>query len=192
MTDAHCHLNFHSFETDYDEVIKRALKAGITRIINAGTSLDSSTKAVEFAEKYPNLYAIVGVHPHHADKLIKSHPEHSEGSSRQDSSASPQNDKNNWLQELEQLTKHPKVIGIGEIGMDYYSYQSNGIVDPKIQREVFEKQIELAYKTGLPFQIHNRHAGIDVIEILTHHKNSFQTVPGMFHCFAGTKEVLKD
>src|SRR6266567_6576809 len=108
MTDAHCHLNFHSFETDYDEVIKRALKAGITRIINAGTSLDSSTKAVEFAEKYPNLYAIVGVHPHHADKL-----------------------EDNWTQELEKLTKHPKVIGIGEIGMDYYSYQSNGIVDPK-------------------------------------------------------------
>jgi len=169
MTDAHCHLNFHSFETDYDEVIKRAHEAGVTRIINAGTSLDSSTKAAEFAEKYPNLYAIVGVHPHHADKL-----------------------EDNWTQELEKLTKHPKVIGIGEIGMDYYSYQSNGIVDPKIQREVFEKQIELAYKTGLPFQIHNRHAGIDVIEILTHHKNSFQTVPGMFHCFAGTKEVLRD
>lgn len=86
---------------------------------------------------------------------------------------------------------HPKVLGIGEIGMDYYSYKSNGIVDPALQKEALEAQIELAHRVGLPLQIHNRHAGKDVIEILKHHKNLLQTIPGMFHCFAGDMDILK-
>ena len=69
MIDVHCHLNFNYFEKDYDEVIKNAFEDGITKIINVGTKIDSSKKAVEFSEKYENLYAIIGVHPHHADKL---------------------------------------------------------------------------------------------------------------------------
>jgi TatD DNase family protein len=118
------------------------------------------------------VYAIVGVHPHHADK--------------QELSSS-------WLTELEKLAKQPKVVGIGEIGMDYYSYASNGIVNPKIQKQVFEAQIDLAHRVGLPLQIHNRHAGKDVIEILKHHKNILKNdVPGMFHCFAGDKEFLNN
>src|SRR2546430_11412291 len=94
--------------------------------------------------------------------------------------------------ELEKLTKHPKVLSIGEIGMDYYSYQSNGIVEPKLQREIFIAQIELAHQTGLPLQIHNRQAGEDVIKILKENKNLLLNNPGMFHCFAGSKDVLKD
>ena len=69
MIDVHCHLNFHSFEKDLDEVIKRAFKSGVEKIINVGTSLESSQKAVELSNKYDNLYVIVGIHPHHADKL---------------------------------------------------------------------------------------------------------------------------
>ena len=68
MIDVHCHLNFKAFDKDYDSVIKRAFEKGITGIINVGTRLDSSQKAVEFANQYSNLWAIVGIHPHHADK----------------------------------------------------------------------------------------------------------------------------
>lgn len=167
MIDVHCHLNFHSFEKDYDEVIKRAIGKGVTRIINVGTSLESSEWAVKLAEQYNELYAIVGIHPHHADKV-----------------------QHDWIGKLEKIALHPKVIAIGEIGMDFYEYKSNGIVDPTVQEEVFVKQIELAHKLKLPLQIHNRHAGEKVIEILTAHKNLLQNPPGMFHCFAATKEVL--
>lgn len=168
MVDVHCHLNFNAFEKDCDEVIQRALEAGVTKIINVGTSIESSQKAVELAQKYENLYAIVGIHPHHADKVETA-----------------------WLRELELLAKMPKVVGIGECGLDYYRYKSSGIVNPLVQKEVFIKQIKLAHALSLPLQIHNRQAGEDVIEILLNHKSYLLNIPGMFHCFAGTKEVLK-
>lgn len=168
MVDVHCHLNFRSFEKDVDEVIKSAFEVGVTKIINVGTKIDSSEKAVELAQKYENLYAIVGVHPHHADKL-----------------------EDNWLTELEMLAKNKKVVGIGEIGLDYFSYKSNAIVDPKLQKEVFIKQIELAHKLKLPLQIHNRQAGKDILDILLNHKSYLSNPPGMFHCFAGSIDLLK-
>lgn len=172
MIDVHCHLNFHSFKNDYDQVIKSALQAGVEKIINTGTKLDSSEEAVALAHVYKELYAIVGVHPHHADK---------------------QDVGSDWLEKLEKLAKMDKVVGIGECGMDYYKYKSNGTVDPALQREFFEAQIDLAHRVNLPLQIHNRQAGEEVIEILKHHKNILkQSVPGMFHCFAGSMEVLKD
>lgn len=172
MIDVHCHLNFHSFNDDYDEVIKRAREQGITKIINVGTKLDSSQWAVDLAHQYEDLYAIVGVHPHHADKLELAQ---------------------DWLTKLETIAREKKVIGIGEVGLDYFSYQSNGIVNPKLQKEVFAAQIELAHKLNLPLQIHNRHAGEDVIAMLKERKHLLKnSVPGMFHCFAGTMDVLKD
>lgn len=196
MIDVHCHLQFQKFEEDYDRVIQDAFNNGITKIINTGTQLSSSRKAVEFAENYENLYAIVGVHPHHADK-IRTNPEVVEHIEPQpdagDLSKSKETyAKDYWLHELEKLTHHPKVVGIGEIGMDYFSYKSNGIVDPLLQQEIFEVQIELAHRVNLPLQIHNRHAGEDVIKILKAKKHLLKDIPGMFHCFAGTKEVLKD
>jgi len=192
MIDVHCHLQFKAFEQDYDAVIKDAFEEGVTAIINTGTQLSSSRTAVEFAEKYENLWAIVGVHPHHADK-IRQHPEVVEATEGPgDVKKEPQNvDPEYWLEELEKLTKHPKVLAIGEIGMDYYSYKSNGIVDPKLQKEIFKTQIELAHKAKLPLQIHNRQAGEDVIAILKENKHLLLANAGMFHCFAGSKEVLK-
>ncbi|MBI4079408.1 MAG: TatD family hydrolase [Candidatus Levybacteria bacterium] len=166
----HCHLNFKAFSNDYDEVIKRAADAGVTTIINVGTKIDSSQKAVELAQKYDNLYAIVGVHPHHADKVELG---------------------SDWLSQIERLAKQPKVVAIGEIGLDNYRYQSNGITDPKAQQELFEAQIMLAHKLKLPLQIHNRHAGKQILEILTHHKNELLNPPGMFHCFAGNIDILQ-
>lgn len=168
MIDVHCHLNFHSFEEDYEEVIKRAIDKGVKKIINTGTSIESSEKAVELAHKYEELYAIVGIHPHHSDKVDAG-----------------------WDKEIGKLAKEKKVVGIGEIGMDYFSYKSNGIVDPKIQKEVFQKQIEISIENKIPLQIHGRHAGKDIIEILSRYKKDFLEVPGMFHCFAGNIEYLK-
>lgn len=170
MIDVHCHLNFHAYQKDYDEMIKLAQGAGVVKIINVGTKHDSSQKAVDLAQKYENLYAIVGVHPHHADKHDLS---------------------SDWVGELEVIAKQSKVIAIGEIGLDYYRYQSNGVVDVKLQKEVFEAQIMLAHKLKLPLQIHNRHAGKDILEILLHHNSYLLNPPGMFHCFAGSMEVLK-
>lgn len=169
MIDVHCHLNLKGFEKDLNEVIKRATDAGVEKIINASTSLESSKRAVELASKYENLYAIVGIHPHHADKVT-----------------------DGWIDELKKIAQNKKVVGIGEIGLDYYSYTSNGIVDPKIQKEVFLAQVKLAHELKLPLQIHNRQAGEDVVEILKKHKDLLLKTPGMFHCFAATREVLKD
>ncbi len=170
MIDVHCHLQFEAFENDYKKVIQDAFAAGITRIINVGTRVESSQKAVEFAEKYPELYAIVGVHPHHADK---------------------HNLESDWIERLKKLAQNKKVLAIGEIGLDYYSYQSNDIVDPVLQKKMFIDQIELAHQLKLPLQIHNRHAGHDIIEILKSHQHLLLNKPGMFHCFAGDTETLK-
>lgn len=170
MIDAHCHLNFHAFENDYDEVIKNAQVAGITKIINAGTQVSSSKWAVDLADKYQNLYAVIAVHPHHADKADKT-----------------------WLEYLEKLAKHPKVVGIGECGLDYYNYKSNGIVDPELQKKVFLGHIALAHKLKLPLQIHSRDekAREELLDILEAHKKDLPDVPGMFHCIAGSKKTLK-
>ena len=169
MVDAHCHLNFHTFEKDVDKVIQEALDSGVKAIINVGTQIDSSKKTINLAEKYKNIYAAVGVHPHHTDKL----------------------NNNDWLKELENLAKHKKVVAIGEIGLDYFSYKSNGITDPILQKKLFIQQIELAYRLKLPLQIHNRHAEKDIADILDNHKLYLLSPPGMIHCFSGSLDFLR-
>ncbi len=176
MIDVHCHLNLHAFDQDYDEVAKRAFDCGVKTIINVGTSIPSSRRAIELAHKYDNMYAIVGVHPHHADKADIEF----EGEIQKD-----------WLAQLEKMAADKKVVGIGEIGLDYHSYKSNGIVDKKLQKDAFIAQIKLANKLKLSLQIHNRHAGADIIDILNYHKEDLLNVPGMFHCMSGDLDFLK-
>ncbi len=205
MIDVHCHLNFHAFANDYKECIARAYDAGVTKIINVGTKIDSSERAVLLAQEYDNLYAIVGVHPHHADKIelgIKNYESRGGANGSPSSSAVPEampsdegderQDPEEWTKKLKQLARQPKVVAIGEIGLDYYRYQSNGIVDTPLQKEFFEQQLQIAHDANLPIQIHNRHAGKDILEILKTHRNLLKTdYPGMFHCFAGSPEILK-
>jgi len=171
VIDSHCHLNFHAFAQDVDAVIHEAKESGITKIINTGTQISSSRWAVELADKYEELYAVIGIHPHHADKVQAT-----------------------WLEELETLARHPKVVGIGECGLDYYHYQSNGIVEPKLQKEIFIQQLALAHRLKLPLQLHSRDeaARKEMREILKTHKHLLPSVPGMFHCMAGSLESLKD
>jgi TatD DNase family protein len=167
MIDAHCHIQFRSFDNDFDKVVKHAFNAGVTRIINTGTKIDSSQKAIGYANVYSEMYAVIGIHPHHADKL-----------------------ESDWISKLKEMTKNPKVVGIGEIGLDYFNYKSNGITDPKLQKKVFIQQLKLAHKLHLPLQIHNRQAGEEIIQILQNHRNLLENPPGMFHCFAGSTKVL--
>ncbi len=163
LIDTHCHLNFQGFENDFDEVIKRALEAGVTKIINVGADLASSQKAVEIAQKYDGCYASIGIHPHHADKL-----------------------ENGWEEQLKDLAQQPKVVAMGEIGLDYYSYQSNGIVDPQIQKKVFLQQIDLAHQLKLPIIFHSRKSADDMFAIIK------PPVTGVFHCYAAGKSgILK-
>src|SRR3989344_9087521 len=180
MVDVHCHLNLHAFDNDYDEVAKRAFEAGVRIIVNTGTSIPSSRRAVELAHKYDSpageMYAIVGVHPHHADKADVEF----EGEIQSD-----------WFKKLSELAKDKKVIGIGEIGLDYFSYKSNGIVEKKLQEDAFRKQIELSIKLGLPLQIHNRLAWDDTLNILLDYKSKFQNPPGMFHCYSGSVDFTR-
>jgi TatD DNase family protein len=195
MVDVHCHLNFHKFDKDFDQVISDALTAGVTSIVNTGTSIPSSRKAVELAQKYDNLYAIVGIHPHHADKLeVPSLRSSTSPSDLKSDSGFEGEIQDDWLEQLELLAKKPRVIGIGEVGMDYFRYKSNGIVEKKLQEDAFRKQIELSIKLGLPLQIHNRLAWDDTLGILLEYRSKLQDPPGMFHCFSGniyfTKRVL--
>lgn len=169
MIDVHTHLNFPKFDKDRKEVIKRAKEKGVEKIINVGTSIKESKNVVELSEKYEDLYAIVGVHPHDADKL-----------------------GGNWLSELETLAKKPKVLGIGEIGLDYFQHEAENEVNSKVQKEIFIKQIELSIKLKLPLQIHSRKAAVDIIEILKTFKNELLDIPGMFHCMAGNLDYLKN
>ena len=169
MIDIHCHLNFPGFEKDLDQVIKKTKEKGIEKIVNVGTSIKESQKVVELAQKYDNLYAVVGIHPHETDKLGE-----------------------NWLETLEQLAKKPNVIGIGEIGLDYFQYEIGRSVDHKIQKEIFIKQIELSIKLKLPLQIHSRKAAEDIIDILKIYKKDLLENPGMFQCMAGNLEYLKN
>lgn len=169
MIDVHTHLNFPQFNKDLEDVLKRARQKGVEKIINVGTSIKESQKVVELSTLHKDLYAIVGVHPHDADKLSE-----------------------NWLSEIENLAKNPKVLGIGEIGLDYFQHEIGRSVNHEIQKEIFIKQIELAIKLKLPLQIHSRKAADDVINILKSYKDKLLDTPGMFHCMAGDINYLKN
>jgi len=139
LIDTHCHLDFPAFDPDRDQVIRRALEAGINYFINIGATLESSAASCTLAKTYPEVYASVGVHPHDADSF--------------DSQAEIV---------LKELAKKNKVVAIGETGLDYYrnlSGQDN-------QKQAFTKQIKLAKELNLPLVIHSRQAEIEAMQIL--------------------------
>lgn len=162
LVDTHTHLNDSQFNEDRDEVIQRALDAGISTIVNVGFNRETIPTSLELADKYEFIYSTVGWHPQDA--------------------ADMEDDDLEWI---ESLLKHPKVVAIGEIGLDYYWDRS-----PRdIQAEVFRKQIRLARKTGMPIVIHNRDASQDVVDILKEEKA--YDVGGIMHCFSGSYEIAK-
>ncbi len=139
LIDSHAHLDFHQFDADREAVIERAREAGLVAIVNIGTSLPSSRAAVALAERYDFIYAAVGIHPHDAKTVT---PE--------------------VLAELRTLARHPKVVAVGEIGLDYY----RDLSPRAVQRRVFADQLALAAELALPVVIHSREAHDDVLAAL--------------------------
>ena len=153
LIDTHAHLNFPELLKDIDGVLERAKEAGIEKIICVGTNLEDSKMAIELAQKYESIFATVGIHP--------------------------ENNCEDW-DEFEKLAKSPKVIGIGECGLD------NKVGLPN-QKEIFEKQIKIAGKLDLPLVIHCRNAQEELVEMLKQVQHD--TLRGVLHCFAGGMEI---
>lgn len=160
--DSHCHLDMAAFDPDRPQVIERAFSQGIDRIITIGTDLDSSRKALALAITYPNIWATVGVHPHDA------------------ASFGPK-----ILPRLTDLAKVPKVVAIGEIGLDFY----RNLSPQKAQKETFRQLIRLARQTTLPIIIHDREAHQEVLTILREERA--EEIGGVFHCFSGDWEMAR-
>ena len=164
LVDTHCHLDFNSFDNDREAVLERAEQSGIVRILNPGIDTLSSRAAVALAEKHTIVYAAVGIHP---------------------------NDALSWnsasLRELEELTGHPKVVAIGEIGLDYYRDRA----PRKLQRKIFLEQLSFAADKALPVVIHNRDATEDILDILAEwtsglrrSKTELAQFPGVLHSYS--------
>lgn len=162
LVDTHVHLNAEQYEEDVEEVIERAREAGVGKMIVVGFDTETIERAMELVERYDFLYAVIGWHPVDAIDCTEEN-----------------------LAWIESLTKHPKVVGIGETGLDYHWDKS-----PKdVQIELFRKQIRLAKKLNLPIIIHNRDATADVVRILE--EEEAHTVGGIMHCFSGSVEIAR-
>src|SRR5580700_3991482 len=194
LIETHAHLDYPDFAADFDDVLRRANEAGVTRIITIGTSVESSRRAVDLAEKYPNIFAVIGVHPTCAEET-------------DEDVASP----------LRELAKNPRVVAIGETGLDYHRLPSAEVAKEKQvqvfsralqtetseeleaqihdgaykskQASLFEQQLDLAAELGLNVVIHQRDAWSDTLEIMKPYTGKLR---GVFHCFGGTLEQANE
>ncbi len=160
LFDTHCHLMDEQFDGDLVEVVQRANDAGVNRIVIPGIDVETSRKAIAIAERFDGIYAAVGVHPEAAKDV-----------------------PNVAFDEIRKLAKHPKVVAVGEIGLDYYW----DAAPRDEQQRVMALQIEIAKECGLPVIIHNREATQDVVELLR--STNASDVGGVMHCFMGTYEI---
>jgi len=190
LIETHAHLDYPDFANDLDDVLGRATEAGVTRIITIGTSVESSRRAVDLAEKYSNIFAVIGVHPTYAEQAGE-----------------------DIMTPLQELAKSPRVVAIGEAGLDYHHLPSielakerktqvfakalqtstedqieaqihDGAYKSK-QASLFQQQLELALELGLNLVIHQRDAWEDTLEIMRPYSGKLR---GVFHCFGGTLE----
>jgi len=161
LVDTHAHLQWASFDKDREKVIRRAREVDVKCIVNIGFDLDGSKEAIELAEKHEGLYATIGIHPHNASQLNE-----------------------NILDKLRKLSENPKVVAIGETGLDYY----RNLSPREAQKKAFEAQLFLAQELGLPVVIHDREAHADTLEMLSKFKGK---IKGIMHCFSGSKEMAE-
>lgn len=183
LFDIHTHIQFAAFKDDADLVIQRALDAGVW-MINVGTQKDTSAKAIEFAEKYPEgVYATVGLHPIHTEKSY--HDPQELGDSKEARGFTSRGEEFDYAH-YKKLASNSKVVAIGECGLDYYRL---GEETKKKQREAFLEQIELAHEGGKPLMIHCRQAFADLIGVLR--AANYKLQPGVVHFFSGTKDDAK-
>jgi TatD DNase family protein len=193
LIETHAHLDYPDFANDFGDVLQRATDAGVTRIITIGTSVESSRRAVELSEKYPNVFAVIGIHPTYANEA-----------------------EDDVITPLRELAKNSRVVAIGEIGLDYHYLPSleaakqkhiqvfNALqsdteeqVEARIedgaykskQAELFQQLLDLAVELRLNVVIHQRDAWDDTLEIL---RDYGRQVSGVFHCFGGTLDQANE
>ena len=156
LVDTHVHLDFPDYQPDFSEVLQRAEQNRVKAMISIGISLASSQQVVELAEKYPQIWATVGIHPHDVQKL-----------------------PGNYMEKLKDLSRSPRVVAVGETGLDYFRMRS-----PKAkQQAAFREQIRLARHLSLPLIVHCRDAYQDTFKILE--EEQAHEVGGVLHCFSG-------
>ena len=171
--DTHAHLDYPDFADELPQLVERAAAVGITRLVSIGTDLESSARAVALAERFPGVFAVVGWHPNDAVRAPK-----------------------DFRAELRELARHPKVVALGETGLDYFRLPSASggttAEDAHVkarQAEVFQQQLEVAAETGLNCVIHTR--GECFEETLAMLQPFAGQVRGVFHCFVGTPEQMR-
>lgn len=158
--DSHAHIQLSQFHHDREAVMERAHAAGVSKILVIGFDVGTSLGAVELAEKHTQIYATVGMHPHDAKDLTP-----------------------DVLKTFQELAAHPKVIALGEMGLDYY----RNLSPRPLQKAAFEKQLDLAEETQMPIIIHNRDAYMDILPILEARQRKIR---GVLHCFTGDVELM--
>jgi TatD DNase family protein len=166
LVDTHCHLDWRTFDADRDEVVRRAVDAGVTRMVTIGVDVASSRRAIELADRYPAVYAAVGVHPNDSAGF-----------------------DGETLATIRALARHPKVVAVGEIGLDYYRKK----VAPAVQAHAFEAQLALASEIGTPVIIHNRDAAEEVLTTLAQHfaRCSPPAALGVLHAYFDSLETAQ-
>jgi len=162
LIDTHAHLGFDVYEGDRREVVYRAVESGVRAILNVGIDLDSSRRSVSFSEEYSPVYAAVGIHPH-------------------DVAAAGDED----LAELETLLQHPKVVAIGEVGLDFYRNHS----PEDVQRRYLRLFLDWSLSSGLPLIIHTREADDTMLSMLRDRSRSGWR--GVFHCYSGDEAMAE-
>ncbi|MDP2921757.1 MAG: TatD family hydrolase [Candidatus Omnitrophota bacterium] len=163
LIDTHCHLDFKDFDSDRDIVLKRSRDNGVGFIINVGSSMEGTARSVQLAGDNESIYAAIGIHPHEADRVSE-----------------------NDIKVFQGFLEKPKVVALGEIGLDYYKNISSG----ENQRKLFRRLLEIAKGAGLPLIIHNRDANSDMMNILK--EVIGKRASGVMHCFSGDEAFLKE
>ncbi len=165
LIDTHAHLDFDDFNQDISSVVERAREADVAHIITVGVDIEHSRKCIEIAEKYPDIYASVGIHPHDASSI----------------------EIGKSLQSIRELIKKPKVVALGEVGLDYYRNLSS----KEDQKELFRAFLELYKEFRLPLILHARDSFGDLLEIMRKEIGS-SNIKGVMHCFSGNESVLNE
>ncbi len=163
LVDSHCHLDMLTEYDSHDNIVKRALESNVHYMQTICTKLEDVSKILAIAEKYNNVFASIGLHPSEVNRLITA-------------------------QELINLAKHPKVLGLGETGLDYYYNKDNS--QQQLQRKSFEEHIKASCENHLPIIVHTREAEDDTYDIINSYKKTHDFL-GLIHCFTASEKFAK-
>jgi TatD DNase family protein len=166
LTDTHAHLDYSEFQADFPGVVARAEAAGVKRMVCIGTGLDSSRAAIALAEKWPQIWAVAGVHPNHVP-----------------------DERLDFLPSLRELARNRRVVAIGETGLDYFRLKQDDSAGRAAQVAAFRAQLDLAAELGKPVVVHERNSWDDTLAILREYTGRVRAV---FHCFGKSPEHARE